>query len=309
MEKYFGFYRAKVVDNKDPQKFGRVKMWIPDIMPDIPDNKGIWARPANNTLGGRNSIDNNENNYSGSCYIPALGSWWFIFFECGCCHLPYYFCPLDLENSKVLPENQLGNNYEDKWTLIKSHDGRCLIVSDDEDDERVEITGKKRQLSEPPSGNTDSVYTIDGNQTSILLDERDGKEKVLIRSHNGDFIHVDIDERQLHISFSSDIHIKSDGDIFIQGKNINIKSNDSLNLQSGDNINIKSNDSLNLQSTSNLNIKSSSTIKNESSSISSLATGIISLDGSLITNQGGVSQSASSASSATSSSPIGNRDT
>ena len=28
-----GFHRAKVVNNKDEQKFGRVKIWIPDLMP------------------------------------------------------------------------------------------------------------------------------------------------------------------------------------------------------------------------------------------------------------------------------------
>jgi len=51
----YGFYRARVVENKDKEQFGRVLVWIPDLMPDIPDNEGIWARPANNPLGGRNT--------------------------------------------------------------------------------------------------------------------------------------------------------------------------------------------------------------------------------------------------------------
>jgi len=72
---YFGFYRAKVLENKDPEKFGRIKVWVPDIMPEIePEihpkelndtvdgfnvtiDKGLWAYPANNPVGGRSGIE------------------------------------------------------------------------------------------------------------------------------------------------------------------------------------------------------------------------------------------------------------
>jgi uncharacterized protein involved in type VI secretion and phage assembly len=140
----FGNYRAVVVDNKDKEQFGRVLVWIPDLMPEVDRTKGIWARPANNPLGGRNTEDSSDNNYMGMSYIPAKGSWVFVFFEGGNINKPYYFGALDLENTKVLPENQVGSEYEKKWTLIKSGEGRAVVVSDDPDDERVEITGKKR---------------------------------------------------------------------------------------------------------------------------------------------------------------------
>ena len=48
MELIHGFYRAKVVDDKEPEKFGRVRVWIPDLMPEIDENNGIWARAGNN---------------------------------------------------------------------------------------------------------------------------------------------------------------------------------------------------------------------------------------------------------------------
>lgn len=255
MPKYYGMYRAKVVDNKDTQKFGRIKIWQPDTMPEINDDKGIWARSANNPIGGRNNEENSENYYAGSSYIPRIGSWIWIFFEAGNPNLPYYFAALDLENTMVLPENQLGTNYEDKWTILKSPAGRCIIISDDSDDERVEITGKKSQMKTPPSGDTDSVYQIDGNQTTILFDERNGKEKVLIRTKSGDFIHIDIDERQLQISFGDDIIIKSGGDIMIESVgDINIKG-DNVNIESVSDTNLKAGGNTMIESTGNMNVK------------------------------------------------------
>ena len=71
----YGNYRAKVVDNKDKQQFGRVLVWIPDMMPDVNQNEGIWARPANNPVGGRNMENSSEHHYMGSSYIPKIGSW------------------------------------------------------------------------------------------------------------------------------------------------------------------------------------------------------------------------------------------
>jgi hypothetical protein len=277
---FFGMYRAKVINNKDREKFGRVMVWIPDIMPEIEDSKGLWARPANNPLGGRNQENDSEHHYMGSSYIPKKGSWVWIFFEKGNPNRPYYFGALDLENTKVLPENQVGTNYEDKWTIFKSHDGRTITISDDPDDKRVEITGRKKQLSNPPTGDTNSVYTIDGNQTTILLDERSGKEKVLIRTHKGDFFHIDVDEQKLQAYFKGDIHIKTDSKLFITSiddmhinteKKLFIHSLDDTNIKSDkkifkeaiDDINIKSGKNINEDAAKDINNKSGGDIKRE----------------------------------------------
>ena len=237
----FGNYRAVVVNNKDKDLFGRVLIWIPDFMPEVDRTKGIWARPANNPIGGRNKEDSDSNYYAGTSYIPKIGSWVFVFFEGGNINRPYYFGALDLENTKVLPENQVGTNYENKWTILKSGEGRAIVVSDDPDDARTEITGKKRLMTTPPTGDTASVYTIDENQTTILFDERNGTEKILIRTHKGDFFHIDIDEQKLQIEFESDIEIKTNGKFNVTATDdINIKSSGAkVNIQSSGDLNIK----------------------------------------------------------------------
>lgn len=231
--KLFGMFRAKVVENKDPQLFGRVQVWIPDIMSELPQDKGLWARAANNPAGGRNSETQGggDNNFAGTSFIPKKGSFVWVFFEGGNENRPYYLSGCDLEGAKVLPECQVGSIPQDKWVIFKSHEGRCIVVSDDPDDARVEITGKKRQLSGPPSGDTGSVYTIDGNQTTILLDERDGQEQILIRTHLGDFVKVDITNRKLEVSFESDIIIKTVGDFHLHASgSVNIKGDLGVNI-------------------------------------------------------------------------------
>lgn len=308
----FGMYRAVVVDNKDKEQYGRVMVYIPNLMPEVDRTKGIWARPANNPIGGRNKEDSDENYYAGSSYIPRKGAWVFIFFEGGNINRPYYFGALDLENTKVLPENQVGENPEDKWTIIKSSAGRAIVVSDDSDDERVEITGKKRKMKTPPTGDTASVYTIDENMTTILFDERDGNQKILIRTYKGDFFNIDIENQKLQVEFESDILIKTNGKFQVTaGDNIDIKStggdiaiqstSGKLNQKTGDDINIEAGGGMNLKAMMELNYQSSG-------NINGLAAGIMSHDGATLSEQSGTTSPAGSASDASEAGPEGERD-
>jgi len=309
----FGNWRALVVNNKDPQKFGRVMVWIPDLMPEVSNKQGIWARPANNPLGGRNMEASSDHHFMGTSYIPKNGSWVFIFFEGGNINRPYYFGALDLENTTVLPENQVGTEYENKWTILKSHEGRAIVVSDDPYDARTEITGKKRKITNPPSGDITSVYQIDTNQTTILFDERDGMEKILIRTYKGDFLHIDIDERKLQIEFWNDIEIKAYG-------NINITAGDSINLKAlgGDtniqsdvgNINIKGAGDVNLESDADMNLKTQNNLKYKAGGdIDGLAGGNMNHDATKLEEQSGKAKPAFGAGNATEADPKGERDT
>ncbi len=302
----YGFFRAKVVDNKDPKKFGRIKVWIPDIMPKVNEQEGLWAAPANNAIGGLND----ESSYYGSCLIPRKHSFVLIFFENGNPNKPYYFAALNLQKEKVLPECQIGDNYEDKWVLFKSGEGRCIVVSDDPSDCRIEITGKKRKLKNPPSGDLESVYEIDGNQTTILLDEREGKEKILIRSHKGDFINFDIENQKLFVKIENDIEISSKGKILLESENgISLKSKGDVNIQSLDDINIKSMSKVNIQSAIDINIKSSLNLNCKSDGISNYkAGGSLNSDGSIINDMMGTASEAMEAKDAESTNPIGERD-
>ena len=255
-----GIYRAKCIDTRDNNKQGRVKVWIPDLMAAVPDVQGIWARPGNNPLGGRNSIETGDaHHYQGSCMIPPIGSWLYIFFECGDPSEPRYMCAGDYGQGMVLPECQEGD-WWNKWVPIKTRRGRCIVLSDDPFDERVEITGKKIQIGNPPDGDIPSTTLIDGNQTTILLDERNNKQKVLIRTIKGDFLHIDVDEQMLQAYFKNDIRIKTDGNLHFQvakdvfmaidgnvyetigkNKNLTVKENYNESVKANKNTTVKAN--------------------------------------------------------------------
>lgn len=233
-----------------------------------------------------------------------------VFFEAGDSCRPFYFNGLDLQNTKVLPECQVGSNYENKWVIFKSHEGRCIVVSDDSDDCRVEITGKKRQISSPPVGDTGSVYTIDGNQTTILLDERSGKEKILVRTQKGDYVNIDIEGQTLNIEFVGNIEIKTTGSFNLKSTgDINIKSAGNVNIQSLTDINLNAGNNLNNQSGVDTNIKSGANLNSQATSVmNNLAGGPINSDGASIADMSGAASPAGPASAASDANPMGNRD-
>ena len=252
-----GFYRALVVSAADPAKQGRVKVRIPDIMVDkgwgtgVWCENGIWARPANNWIGGRNIYDTKGSRcshtdawYQGSCMPPPKGSHVFIFFEKGDPSHPFYFAAADYGQTKVLPENRVGPQWWNKWTPIKTREGRAFVISDDPYDARVELTGKKRQIHNTPDGDTQSVFDIDGNQSVILIDERPSHEKIFVKDYRGNYIKMIQDENgindQLHVFFKDDIHIETLKNIYIQAhENIHITANQNIYITALQNMHIK----------------------------------------------------------------------
>jgi len=149
-----------------------------------------------------------------------------IKFENGNPNRPIYLGAINIEHKKVPPENQLGDEYWNKWTVLRSPMGRVTVISDDPDDERVEITGKKRDYIEGNQNRqedaTSSVYTIDGNQTTILIDERKDKLKILIKDYKGNYINIKqtddsfniFGHGELKVHFEDDVHITFDKDVF-----------------------------------------------------------------------------------------------
>lgn len=217
---WHGMYRAKVVEvDIEENDYGAVRVFIPDLFvdefmekDDFDENQnGLVAYPANNPMGGYNTEDSDSaSHYQASIAVPRKNSWVWVFFEGGDPSKPFYFAAFMYKNSKLPPENRGVSEPHKVITVCKTGSGRAIVICDSDDQQRVEITGKKRSMSGGPAGEG-SVYDIDGNMTSILLDERDGGEKLLIKSHQGDYIKFDVTNRELQFEFESDIIFKTKG--------------------------------------------------------------------------------------------------
>jgi hypothetical protein len=242
----FGNYRAEVTQvdiNIDGEinDYGAVRIFVPDLMTSEdprydPTKMGLIAFPANNPVGGRN--DKNDGSYGwGSVMVPRVGDWVWIFFEAGDPSKPFYFAALNIRNTKLPPENRGVTEPHTVYTVLKTHNGRSVVIADSEDVQRIEITGKYQAgaATEADGGDTDP-YTIDDNQTTFLFDERDGKEKILIRTHKGDFLHIDIDEQKLQAYFSEDITIKTDASLHLQvAQDVHFKVGGNIYTEAGKN--------------------------------------------------------------------------
>jgi len=109
-------YRAKVVDNNDPEKSGRVCVVIPAL-----SNERVWARPA--FLG-----------YSPECgcwLVPAVGCYVYVFFENGDPSLPVYLTGVVLLH-QVLHEAKV-DKPQNEFVIWRSPKGYHIKVSDNQD--------------------------------------------------------------------------------------------------------------------------------------------------------------------------------
>lgn len=92
-----GIWRAKVIDDKDPYKQGRIKVRVYPLMDSIKDEDLPWAEPC----------------WMGFCYIPPKESWVWVMFQEGDVHRPVWLgfsTPFD-ENGIVYKKGALGEEF------------------------------------------------------------------------------------------------------------------------------------------------------------------------------------------------------
>lgn len=143
-QRYFGIYRAICVDNKDQKKSGRIKVNIPALnYTQIKDTDGVWAFPCT-PFAAPNLEKKNKVSDFGALYIPPVDSYVYVFFEDGDASKARYFGGVVLEGA-IPTEQQSGEQYWNKHTVIKTPEKRMIFVSDDSSsDASIIIRGKDR---------------------------------------------------------------------------------------------------------------------------------------------------------------------
>jgi hypothetical protein len=251
----FGFYRGVVLENKDRsideenKNYGRVLIHVPMLFDD--ETVGIWALPGNNPIGGRNTdsigLNKDRNSgvqeYCGSAYIPPINSWLWVFFEGGDVNRPYYSSGLDVKAHELPPEMVVQSNSkpEERWLIFRSPQGRVIMISDDPENCRIEITGKKRTSA---NNSNEHVYNIDDNMKTILIDDREGKEKMLLKDEKGNFINIRSHADDIDIYANNIIRIFAGSGIYVHAPKFGLRGTTSVHMDSPNfNTNLWTNDS------------------------------------------------------------------
>jgi hypothetical protein len=249
----------------DGNAYGAVRVFIPELMMEGLEpsygtpNYGIYAYPANNMMGGYNPEDSGAN-FAGSFIVPLKGSWVRVKFENGDPSQCFYTGAFNFKHSEVAPENKGVAEPHKVYTIAKAQSGRSFVICDSDDQARVEISGKKRTLSGSGAG-SGGVYNVAGNMNTILIDERGGKEKILISSYKGDYIHLDIDQRMIQIFSLNDIRVATLGKLQITAVGGVVLSAGTISLEAtGGDMEMTTNGNVRMTQSGTMNIKAGDNI-------------------------------------------------
>ena len=133
-------YQAQVVDNNDPDKAGRVKIKVPGIHSNVPEDLLPWAKQKTLFLGGSNT--------HGKSSIPEIDSLVWIAFDDPIDYLrPFY--DADIQLNKFNPHKLFDTNVKSAITGFSSSypdvkyeyykNGICVAISSSDDSPEIAI--------------------------------------------------------------------------------------------------------------------------------------------------------------------------
>ena len=183
---YTGIYRARVENNVDPYRIGRVQVRVPMIH-GLADSGGMpveglpWASMC--AMGAGFGY--------GSFVVPEVGEYVFVMFEDGDEEKPVY----------------LGSSYGIGTTLPKKYGLK---------DYYTDWEGKANQSEVPLEGQSevpDKKVIYKSHKGSVLyIDDRDGQEKIHLETENGQFIELHNSDGRILIHGVADTTVEVDED-------------------------------------------------------------------------------------------------
>ncbi|MBZ5553744.1 MAG: phage baseplate assembly protein V [Acidobacteriia bacterium] len=156
----YGVAIAIVLDNKDPQGMGRVKVRLPGL---LDDDSGLWARIAT-LMAGKDR---------GTFFLPETDDEVLVAFEHGDVSRPYILGAL--WNGKDTPPDTNADG-KNNLRFIKSRSGHLIRLDDSDGKEKIEIIDKSGNNS-ITIDTANKTITITSAQ-DITLDASQGKIKL-----------------------------------------------------------------------------------------------------------------------------------
>jgi uncharacterized protein involved in type VI secretion and phage assembly len=155
--RYYGKYRGKVVDNKDPKGLGRIRVEVPEL---LNDQKTGWALPCLPYGGSKDT---------GLFTIPKEGSSVWVEFQAGNLSSPIWTGIWWGEPSgNEVPSEAQASNTEPTVKILKTYAGNIIELDDSSGQEKILITNKDGSIIDMDSSGM--TLSSDNGRSSIKLD-------------------------------------------------------------------------------------------------------------------------------------------
>jgi len=168
--RYYGKYRAIVVDNVDPDTLGRCKLTIPSV---LGETESVWALPCL-PYGGADEI--------GLVAIPPVGAQVIAEFLEGDASAPMWTGTF--WRPATTPPAEFTVNPEPSAKVLKTESGHFLSFEDKSGEEAITLTSTAGAVMELNPGG--SLALTDSNGATVTIDAEAGE--ILIEDANGNSI-------------------------------------------------------------------------------------------------------------------------
>jgi len=198
-------YLAKVVDNNDPLKIGRVRFRIQGIHRRIPDAKLPWAMPVKNSVQGNNNV--------GSINIPVLGSEIIVYFIDE--YTPLILGEINRSSSIITELTDI--NYPDCYGFVDKGGNKFFVNTVTDEVSFVHLSGTTIQINQQGECSIKTASNLNlESQGSINIS---AKENVIIDCKS---LQTNVNELQLKSNTST--LLSSLGATTVSGANVILAS-------------------------------------------------------------------------------------
>jgi type VI secretion system secreted protein VgrG len=241
--------RAKVIDNNDPKKEGRVRVQFTNWMAESGCDVSPWI-PVSTPYAGKER---------GFLFIPEVDEEVLVGYIHGACSFPYVMCSQYTETANIDYTSDEKNNFK----TIATRGGNRIYFSDEEGEQMIVLTN------------------ILAQETLISLYFKDGGNKIRIKTgdSNGE---ISIESANKLVINTKTLDIDASDAINIKGKSLNIETQQAVEIKANQGITLKSSTGVTIDAKTAVEVKSTASLKLDAAMLEAKATGIFSIQGSLV---------------------------